>query len=177
MSDSTHQPPAADDPTLVPLPDSTSESRRVTCVSNTPLLTGDDDGVTPREAANDTVTTPAGSEIEHSQVITPSETDQWPLTNNTLSDMDYRPNIWYHDEDEASLEGIPSSESEFDEITTATFKILDKFTVFPNFPLELRRQIWKAAIDPRLVHWRPGGGKPPAIMHTSRESRGETFMV
>jgi hypothetical protein len=48
------------------------------------------------------------------------------------------------------------------------------FTVFPKLPFELREQIWKSAIVPRLVHWRPGGGKPPAILHVCSESRAAT---
>ena len=46
-----------------------------------------------------------------------------------------------------------------------------EFVLFMQLPYELREQIWKYTILPRLVHWRPGGGKPPAIMHVCQESR------
>jgi hypothetical protein len=101
------------------------------------------------------------------------------IANDSIApseDLDYRPNIWYHDEDEVALQ-IPNLESDIDEVTATVFEPLDQFTVFPKLPLEIQRQIWKAAIVPRLVHWRPGGGKPPGIMHARRESRAESFMV
>lgn len=51
------------------------------------------------------------------------------------------------------------------------------FTCFPELPPELREQIWKSAIVPRLVHWRPGGGKLPRVVHASSESRALTLKV
>jgi hypothetical protein len=143
--------------------------------------------------AHDSVAS-SDSEVGHSlQTITPSETDcnktsniapfengEWPLTISEY--LDYCPNIWYRNKDDASLEVIPSPESDIDlapseGIPETALELITTFTVFPNLPLELRRHVWKAAIVPRLVHWRPGGGKPPGIMHACSESRAESFTV
>lgn len=48
------------------------------------------------------------------------------------------------------------------------------FICFPALPFELRDQIWKAAVIPRLIHWRPGGAKLPGVVHACLESRTAT---
>jgi hypothetical protein len=46
-----------------------------------------------------------------------------------------------------------------------------KFALFPGFPPEIRIKIWKLTVIPRLVLWRPGGGKPQVTLQVNRESR------
>lgn len=41
---------------------------------------------------------------------------------------------------------------------------------FAKFAVEIQIMIWKATITPRLVHWRPGGGKPPSELLTNKQS-------
>jgi hypothetical protein len=50
-----------------------------------------------------------------------------------------------------------------------------KLTLFPDLPPEIRIKIWKFTVIPRLVCWRPGGGKPPATFRVNRESREITL--
>jgi hypothetical protein len=50
-----------------------------------------------------------------------------------------------------------------------------KFTLFPKLPPEIRINIWKFTVIPRLVHWRLGGGRPPATFRVNRESREITL--
>ncbi|CAL3966400.1 unnamed protein product [Diplocarpon coronariae] len=45
------------------------------------------------------------------------------------------------------------------------------FTPFSRFVIEIRTQIWRATSEPRLIHWRPGGGKAPAAMMVCAGSR------
>ncbi|KUJ21964.1 uncharacterized protein LY89DRAFT_768223 [Mollisia scopiformis] len=46
------------------------------------------------------------------------------------------------------------------------------FEPFANLAIELRLAIWDIiATEPRLVHWRPGGGKQPTILAVNHESR------
>jgi hypothetical protein len=45
------------------------------------------------------------------------------------------------------------------------------FVLFPGLPPEIRIKIWKLTVTPRLVLWRPGGGKPPATFQVNRDSR------
>lgn len=46
---------------------------------------------------------------------------------------------------------------------------------FNKLPFELRALVWKEAsmMDPRLVYYEIGGGKPPAVLLVCRESRLE----
>ncbi|KAK0125458.1 hypothetical protein ONS95_000529 [Cadophora gregata] len=49
-----------------------------------------------------------------------------------------------------------------------------EFMFFPKMPLELRDNVWKHTIIPRLVHWRPGGGKALGVFSANKESRKAT---
>lgn len=43
---------------------------------------------------------------------------------------------------------------------------------FSDLPTEIQAAIWEVAADePRLVCWRPGGGKPPAILSVNNQAR------
>jgi hypothetical protein len=62
--------------------------------------------------------------------------------------------------------------------------IMAEFTLFPNLPLELRRNIWRfAASTERIIEVRWGHCKdyyhsstpPPSVLHASRESRIEAL--
>lgn len=48
-----------------------------------------------------------------------------------------------------------------------------QFHPFRRLPVELSRAIWtiEATQSPCLVHWRPGGRRPPAILSANREAR------
>lgn len=179
MSD---QLPAADvvNATTGALPESTNGTW---CVSTSTAPSSTVDSVTISTDTANVLSAPSESEASNSLFnIASLENDECSLPTNAPSDPDkHRPCTTHFDEAGDSLETTTPldhlTSMKFNELTIKASEKLDKFTIFPDLPLELRRQIWKDAIVPRLVHWRPGCGKPPGIMHACRDSRGETFMV
>ncbi|KUJ12650.1 uncharacterized protein LY89DRAFT_757236 [Mollisia scopiformis] len=70
---------------------------------------------------------------------------------------------------DAPLLGLPANPG-----TSATpGQTLKSFECFPNLPIELRLQVWKQSMVPRIITFKPGGGKPLGAMNANQESRNE----
>ncbi len=71
--------------------------------------------------------------------------------------------------DQTTTPGLNTANSSATDTDNAT---RPEFERFPRFPFELREMILKYGITARFVKWVAGGGKPPALLQVSYESRG-----